>query len=81
MREFKDENGTAWQVVVPDAVVAHGRRGAVLAFRRTDEPDGEPLRTGVTFNSRAAAEGAILTLSEKELRRRLALARAALGTP
>lgn len=81
MREFTDEAGTAWQALAADAVVAHGRKGAVLAFRRADDPQSEPLRTNITFNSQEAAAFALRTLGEKELRRRLTLARAALGTP
>ena len=81
MREMIDEEGARWRVVAPRAVVAHGRQGAVLAFVPADRPDAEPLRTSVTFNSSEAAEAAIRTMGEKELRRRLTLARAALGTP
>jgi uncharacterized protein YbaA (DUF1428 family) len=83
MREFTDEEGTRWEAMAPDAVVAHGRTGSVLAFRRAGDADAdaEPLRSNITFNSREAADAAIRTLGEKELRRRLSLARAALGTP
>lgn len=80
MREFIDEEGVTWQVLAEDAVVAHGRQGAVLVFRRASEPEVEPLRTNLTFNSHEAADFAIRTMGELELRRRVALARAALGT-
>jgi hypothetical protein len=81
MREFTDDADVIWTVIATDAVVAHGKKGAALAFRRADEPEAEPLVTNITFNSREAADFAIRTLGEKELRRRVALARAALGTP
>lgn len=74
MREFVDEQGRAWQALAVDAVVAHGKMGAQLAFRPADQPDAEPLPAGVTFNSHAAADFAIRTLGHKELRRRLSLA-------
>jgi hypothetical protein len=81
MREFKDDQDVVWTVIATDAVVAHGKKGAALAFRRSAEPEAEPLVTNITFNSHEAADFAIRTLGEKELRRRVALARAALGTP
>jgi hypothetical protein len=80
MRQFSDEAGVSWEVLATDAVVAHGRQGAALAFRRGEEPEATPLLSNVTFNSREAADFAIRTLGEKELRRRLTLARAAAGT-
>src|SRR5690606_2473739 len=67
MRELRDEQGAVWRVVAEPAVVAHGRRGAVLAFRPADDAGAEPLFTTVTFNSMDAAEFAISTLGEKEL--------------
>jgi len=81
MRQFRDEEGVEWEVLAPDAVVAHGRKGSVLAFRRVTEPEADPLLTNITFNSRQAADFAIRTLGEQELRRRVALARGALGSP
>lgn len=81
MREFNAEDGSAWEALTLDAVVAHGRRGAVLAFRPVGEPDAEPLRTNITFNSHEAGTAAVRALGEMELRRRLTLARAALGIP
>jgi ADP-ribose pyrophosphatase YjhB (NUDIX family) len=74
MREFVDERGRTWQALAVDAVVAHGKQGALLAFRPADQPNAEPLPGGVTFNSQAAAEFALRTLGQKELRRRLSLA-------
>jgi hypothetical protein len=81
MRQFRDEAGVEWEVLAQEAVVAHGKTGRVLAFRRVTEPDAEPLRTNITFNSEQAAEFAIRTLGVQELRRRVALARGALGSP
>jgi hypothetical protein len=78
-REFSDGEGNAWEALALDAVVAHGKQGAVLAFRPMGEGEAAPLRTGITFNSMAAAEFAIRTLGENELRRRLELARSAVG--
>lgn len=77
MREFQDEEGRPWLAVAVEAIVAHGRRGAVLAFRPADLPEADPLPTSITFNSQKAADFALQTLGEKELRRRLALAKAA----
>lgn len=76
-REFTDENGSPWHAVAVDAVVAHGRQGAALGFRPADESgaEAEPLLSTVTFNSRDAAEATLRSLSEKELRRRLEIAR------
>lgn len=77
VREFTAEDGRAWEAIAIDAVVAHGKVGAVLAMRSAGDPDAEPIRTTITFNSRAAADFALRTLGVKELRRRLSLARAA----
>lgn len=79
VRAFHDEAGNAWEATAVPAVVAHGRQGAVLAFRPAGEPGAEPLRTSITFNSMKAAGFALRTLGEKELRRRLVLARQAVG--
>jgi hypothetical protein len=79
MREFRDEEGNLWEAVALEAVVAHGKRGAVLAFRPAGDAQAEPLRGSITFNSRDAAEFALRTLGEKELCRRLSLARGAAG--
>ena len=75
MREFRDEEGNLWEAVALEAVVAHGKRGAVLAFRPAGDESAEPLRASITFNSTRAADFALRTLGEKELCRRLALAR------
>lgn len=77
-REFLYSDGTSWEAIALDAVVAHGKQGAVLAFRPAGQ-DVEPLRTSVTFNSSDAADFALRTLGEIELRRRLMLAREAAG--
>lgn len=76
MRQFRDDDGKLWEALAAEAVVAHMKPGAVLAFRPADEPDAEPIRGTVTFNSARAAEFAIRTLGDKELLRRLSLARA-----
>jgi hypothetical protein len=76
MREFNDEEGKGWRAVAVDAVVAHGRPGAALAFVPTDGAQEEPVAANITFNSHRAADFAIRTMSEKELQRRLGLARA-----
>lgn len=78
-REFRGADGTAWEAVALDALVAHGKQGAVLAFRPAGSADAEPLRSTVTFNSTEAADFALRTLGEMELRRRLMLAREAAG--
>jgi hypothetical protein len=77
MREFQDHAGRSWNALAVDCTVAHQKQGACLAFRPTDEADGEPLTTSVTFNSMAAAESAIRTIGLTELQRRL---QAALAT-
>lgn len=77
MREFTDDDGRPWHAIALDAVVAHAKPGAALAFTPADEPDAEPIPGNVTFNSRNAADFALRTMGEKELRRRLSLARAA----
>jgi hypothetical protein len=73
MREFQDAEGQRWQVLAVDYTVAHGRRGTRLAFRPADRPDAEPIPSPVTFNSQEAGPFAVTTMSEKELKRRLAM--------
>lgn len=79
MREIQDESGRTWQVVPVETLGAHRRKGALLGFRAADDPDAEPLVTPITFNSSEAAEFAITTMSDTELRRRLTMARAAVS--
>ena len=79
MRTIADDGGREWEAVPLPQVVAHMRTGAVLAFRAADEPAAEPIRAAVEFNSEAAAEFAIRTMSDKELRRRLEWAKTAAG--
>ncbi|HEX5521230.1 MAG TPA: hypothetical protein VFX29_06010 [Longimicrobiaceae bacterium] len=74
MRELKDSAGRVWRTVAVPTPVAHVRVGARLAFVPASEPDAEPLLTDVTFNSPAAAEGAVEHMSQRELLRRLSLA-------
>lgn len=78
-RRVDDAEGRAWVAVAAPSTVAHLKRGAVLAFRPEGEPEAEPLRTPVEFNSDAAAEFAIRTMSDKELRRRLTWAKTDAG--
>ena len=72
-------DGTEWEAYAADAVVAHGRAGAVLAFRQPGS-DEESLLSTVTFNSMDAADFALRTMSDKEVGRRLSLARQAAAT-
>lgn len=74
MREFQDAEGERWHAVVVPEIVAHGRRGTRLAFRHADQPESPPVASPVTFNSTEAGEFAIRTMSDKELKRRLAMA-------
>ena len=76
MRDFTDEEGKAWHAIAVDAVVAHGKPGAALAFASAEQPGAEPIPSTVTFNSHEAAEFALRTMGLKELRRRLSLGRA-----
>jgi hypothetical protein len=79
IRTFEDEEGVRWEAFGGEAIVAHGRPGAVLAFRRAGADADEEIRSTITFNSVEAANFALRTMSEKELRRRLTLARMAVG--
>jgi hypothetical protein len=58
--------------------VAHLRDGAQLGFRPAGDATGG-VTAPITFNSLDAANFAIETMSEKELRRRLELAKTAAG--
>jgi hypothetical protein len=78
-REFPDGEGGMWQAFAADAVVAHGKPGAVLAFHPSDGDEADAVLSTITFNSTAAAEFALRTMGVKELRRRLDLARMAVG--
>lgn len=79
VRSFTDEQGHVWEALGVPATVAHGRQGARLAFRRAGSE--EVVLGDVTFNSEEAADFALGTMSERELRRRLRLALdARLGT-
>jgi hypothetical protein len=78
-RRVTDDAGREWVAVAVETTVAHLKKGAVLAFRPADEPDAEPIRTPVEFNSAAAASFAIRTMSDKELRRRLTWAKTDAG--
>ena len=79
VREVPDDAGRTWHPVAVESVVAHLKKGATLAFRPADDPSAEPVRTSVEFNSLAAADFAIRTMSDKELRRRLEWAKTAAG--
>ena len=76
-REIVGEDESRWTAFPAEAVVAHGKQGAVLAFRPADDAVGEQLVANVTFNSMAAANFALSTMATKELQRRLSLARKA----
>jgi hypothetical protein len=78
MREFETDEKERWEAIAVDAIVAHGKPGAALAFRPAGGGE-DTLPTSVTFNSHAAADLALRTISDKELRRRLNLARMAAG--
>jgi hypothetical protein len=78
-RQVMDAAGRAWVAVAAPSTVAHLKQGAVLAFRPADDADAEPIRTAVEFNSDAAADFAIRTMSDKELGRRLAWAKTDAG--
>lgn len=79
-RPFTDATGTPWDAFAIDEIVSHAKMGTRLAFRPQGEPGAAPLPSSITFNSRAAADFALRTLGEKELRRRLTLAQAEAGT-
>jgi hypothetical protein len=78
-RVFEDDQGTAWEAFAADRIVAHGRPGAVLSFRRVGGDPDEYVTSTITFNSFQAAAFALETMSEKELRRRMSLAVQAAG--
>jgi hypothetical protein len=77
-RQITDTEGRTWTAVADGTVVAHRRKGARLAFRL--EGDAATLLvTKIEFNSDIAAEQAIATMSEHELRRRLQWAKTDAG--
>jgi hypothetical protein len=78
MRTITDEHGQTWEAVAIPVKVAHLRDGAQLAFRPAGDPAGV-VSAPIDFNSTQAAEFAIRTMSEKELRRRLDWAKTAAG--
>lgn len=78
-RDVIDPHGVAWEALGVADIVAHGKPGMRLAFRRVGDDSGAYLPSRVTFNSRKAAEFALRTLGEKELLRRLTLAQATAG--
>jgi hypothetical protein len=77
MRKLSDDRGDAWEAIAIPTKVAHLRDGARLAFRRSDPDTSVP--TDIDFNSVAAAELGIRSMSESELLRRLTWARTASG--
>jgi hypothetical protein len=79
LRQITDEQGRTWQVVKDEATVAHRRKGARLAFRLADEAAPALLVTPIEFNSDAAADLAIRTMGEHELKRRLQWAKTDAG--
>ena len=78
-RAVSDADGRTWTALPVASKVAHLKEGAALAFRPADAPDAEPIRTNVEFNSFRAAEFAIRTMSDKEIRRRLEWAKTDAG--
>lgn len=80
-REVADRAGRRWVAVPVASRVAHLKAGAVLGFHPADEPAAEPIRGNVEFNSTAAADFAIRTMSEKEIGRRLEWAKTDAGIP
>ena len=78
MRTINDDHGRAWEAIAIPTKVAHLRDGAVLGFRLGDDP-AATVTAPIDFNSMEAAAFAIRTMSEKELRRRLELAKTAAG--
>ena len=79
MRTITDDQGRAWEAVAVPVKVAHLRDGAQLGFRPAGEGGGDAVLTPIDFNSMDAASFAIRTMGEKELKRRLELAKAAAG--
>lgn len=79
MRTIADEQGREWEVMWVETVGAHMVKAATLAFRPVGEAGTEPLLTPVAFNSPAAADFAISTMSDKELRRRVAWVKTSFG--
>jgi hypothetical protein len=78
MRSITDDHGRPWEALAIATKVAHLRDGAQLGFRPAGVADGGVMAP-ITFNSLDAAEFAIRTMSEKDLRRRLELAKTAAG--
>ena len=79
VRTVVDGDGKSWEAYAAYAIVAHGKEGAILAFRSSGAETTEVVHSTVTFNSVAAAELALDSMSEKELLRRLSLSRKAAG--
>jgi hypothetical protein len=78
-RTVVDDQGRTWEVAAVESVGAHLRKGATLAFRPAGDPAAEPVLTPIQFNSMQAAEFAIRTLGETDLKRRLEWAKTDAG--
>lgn len=78
MRTINDDHGRPWEAIAIPTKVAHLRDGAQLGFRAADNADAT-VTAPIDFNSMEAAAFAIRTMSDKELRRRLELAKTAAG--
>lgn len=78
MRTITDDHGRTWETIAVPTKVAHLRDGAQLGFRPAGDPEGTVLAP-IDFNSMEAAEFAIRTMGEKELRRRLEWAKTEAG--
>jgi hypothetical protein len=78
MRTITDDHGRTWEAVAIPTKVAHLRDGAQLGFHLAGDA-ASAVTAPIDFNSMDAAAFAIRTMSEKELRRRLELAKTAAG--
>ena len=79
MRVITDGDGRQWVALPVESIGAHLKKAATLAFRPVDDPEAEAVKTTVQFNSREAAEFAIRTMGEFELKRRLTWAKTEAG--
>ncbi len=80
MREITDKRGRTWTAFAQPTMVAHMRSGALLAFRAADDPTVQvPASPPVDWNSLVAAEAAINTMGDLELKRRIEWAKTAAG--
>ncbi|MCI0435480.1 MAG: hypothetical protein L0271_17820 [Gemmatimonadetes bacterium] len=78
MRRFHDESGNAWVASSREEATPRHHGRWVLVFHPADGPDRDDTleMTEVRWQTRATAERTLLTMSEFELRKRLATVRA-----